>query len=132
MKVGLKSFVRRAKASITTQGPTFNLRFSKVNVSPTNTKHHWSISMTSKIKHHCRVCGLFHEDPPWGEDDKTPTYEICSCCGVEFGYGDTTLENVRALRGGWLSSGCEWLEPSDKPKNWDAEEQIKMIPEHFK
>ncbi|GHX40890.1 hypothetical protein VCSRO205_2236 [Vibrio cholerae] len=88
--------------------------------------------MTSKIKHHCRVCGLFHEDPPWGEDDKTPTYEICSCCGVEFGYGDTTLENVRALRGGWLSSGCEWLEPSDKPKNWDAEEQIKTIPDHFK
>ena len=119
-------------ASITTQGLTFNLRFSKVNVSPTNTKHHWSISMTSKIKHHCRVCGLFHEDLPWGEDDKTPTYEICSCCGVEFGYGDTTLENVRALRGGWLSSGCEWLEPSDKPKNWDAEEQIKMIPDHFK
>lgn len=35
---------------------------------------------------YCRVCGLYLGYQPWGEDGKTPSYEICPCCGVEFGY----------------------------------------------
>lgn len=87
--------------------------------------------MTSKAEHHCRVCGLYHEDSPWGEDEKSPTYEICSCCGVEFGYGDTTLNNVRALRSDWVKGGCGWEESDAKPKDWDATSQMQLIPDLF-
>ena len=34
----------------------------------------------------CRVCGKVQDDPTWGEDGKTPTFDICDCCGVQFGY----------------------------------------------
>jgi len=93
---------------------------------------HWSIFMTNRVEHHCRVCGLFHEDPPWGEDNKTPTYDICPCCGVEFGYGDTTPDNARALRHDWVEQGCAWQEPREKPGGWDANSQMGIIPPRFR
>jgi hypothetical protein len=40
----------------------------------------------------CRVCGLELEEPPWGDDSKSPTFEHCPYCGVEFGYGDAISE----------------------------------------
>ena len=36
-------------------------------------------------KIYCRICGYRLGFEPWGDDEKTPTYEICPCCGVEFG-----------------------------------------------
>lgn len=33
--------------------------------------------------HNCRVCGLYIEDFPWGDDGNCPTYEICPCCGAK-------------------------------------------------
>lgn len=53
----------------------------------------------------CRVCGKIQDDPPWGEDGKCPNYDICDCCGVEFGYGDCTLTAIRASRERWLVNG---------------------------
>lgn len=50
----------------------------------------------------CRVCGKIQSDPPWGLDGQCPTYEICDCCGVEFGYGDCTPEAARAWRKHWI------------------------------
>jgi hypothetical protein len=70
-------------------------------------------------KHHCRVCGLFNSDPPWGEDGKTPTFIICDCCGVEFGYEDSTIESTNRFRDKWMNSGCCWFNKSKKPKDWN-------------
>ena len=39
-------------------------------------------------KFYCRICGYRLGFEPWGDDGKTPTYEICPCCGVEFGNED--------------------------------------------
>ncbi len=50
----------------------------------------------------CHVCGLVQDEPPWGGDGRTPTFDICDCCGVEFGYEDSTLESVRRYRKAWL------------------------------
>lgn len=36
-------------------------------------------------RHNCRVCGYYIDDLPWGKDGNCPTYEICPCCGDEFG-----------------------------------------------
>lgn len=53
----------------------------------------------------CRVCGytdaIFF---PWGKDGKTPSFEICECCNVEFGYEDYQLSSIRRYRQKWLLS----------------------------
>lgn len=80
----------------------------------------------------CRVCGNIQVDPPWGEDAQSPTYDICDCCGVEFGYGDCTLVAIKAFRHKWLSKGANWKYPEAKPENWTLEEQMKNIPNEYK
>lgn len=59
----------------------------------------------------CRVCGYEPPDPPWGMDGNSPTFVFCSCCGVEWGYGDATPKAIMAHRARWLSEGALWYEP---------------------
>jgi len=59
--------------------------------------------------YHCRVCGLRQESKVWGEDGKSPTFEMCACCGVEFGYEDSNLKSIRRYRENWLAEGHKWL-----------------------
>lgn len=85
-------------------------------------------------KYYCRICGLYQgkDHPPWGEDGKSPSFDICECCGVEFGYGDCFLDDIKRLRKEWLDNGASWDDSKYKPKNWSLEEQMKNIPEEFK
>ena len=41
----------------------------------------------------CRVCGYINDEITW-EKGIYPTYNICPCCGVEFGY---LLENIEKV-----------------------------------
>jgi hypothetical protein len=89
--------------------------------------------MANNIKNlACRVCGNIQSDPPWGEDGQCPTYDICDCCGVEFGYGDCTLEATKAFRKKWLSAGANWKYPNEKPSDWSLEKQMENIPKEYK
>ncbi|WP_407906848.1 hypothetical protein [Escherichia coli] len=45
----------------------------------------------------CRVCGAEQPEAPWGDDGETPTYDICNCCGVEFGYEDSTVQSIKKI-----------------------------------
>jgi hypothetical protein len=81
---------------------------------------------------HCRVCGFLHDSPPWGPSGIDPSFEICACCGVEFGYEDATLSAVRNYRMTWCERGCPWFEPQRRPATWSAEEQMKGIPEEYR
>jgi len=87
--------------------------------------------MHNEEKYFCRVCGYKYLKPPWGEDGKTPLFEYCDCCGVEFGYGDSTLKSIRKHREKWLSGGAKWLNEKNKPDGWDLKEQLKKIPDAF-
>jgi hypothetical protein len=80
---------------------------------------------------YCRVCGL-QQDQPWGEDGETPSFSICPCCGVEFGYEDSLPEGVRAFRKEWLGAGAPWFRPTSKPENWNLEAQMRNIPTKFR
>jgi hypothetical protein len=80
----------------------------------------------------CRVCGLLQDEPPWGEDSNTPTFNICECCGTEFGYEDATAKAIQASRARWLSNGARWYLPEFKPENWQLEEQLQQIPPQFR
>ena len=87
--------------------------------------------MHSKETFHCRVCGLEHQDEPWGLDGKSPTFDICICCGVEFGYQDTTPESAARFRARWLDDGANWRDPKKKPDDWDMVAQLAQIPSKF-
>ena len=82
-------------------------------------------------RHNCRVCGYFINDLPWGKDGNCPTYEICPCCGVEFGNEDCTKESTKQYREKWINEGAKWFEPEEKPLKWNKEEQFVNIPQEF-
>jgi hypothetical protein len=81
--------------------------------------------------HNCRICGLYFDHFPWGENGDCPTYEICPCCNVEFGYEDYSLESIRKYRSNWLKSGANWFDKKRKPDEWNLEEQLENIPKDF-
>lgn len=62
-------------------------------------------------KYVCRVCGCVLDAPPWGDDGSTASFDICPCCGVEFGYEATTLAGIGEFRREWLAGGAKWFSP---------------------
>jgi len=84
----------------------------------------------------CLVCGLAFigddSELPWGPDGESPTFNFCPCCGVEFGYGDFTIESVRQRRSEWVAAGHEWRQPDERPAEWDLEAQLARLPERVR
>lgn len=72
----------------------------------------------------CHICGYKLGFSPWGEDGNNPSYEICPCCGAEFGCDDYTSKSIKAYREKWIKSGAKWFNPSMKPDNWDLKKQL--------
>lgn len=75
----------------------------------------------------CRVCGLVQSEPPWGSDGKSPTFNYCPCCGVEFGYGDATPVAIQKWRQKWIAGGAKWDAPNEKPAMWEWQEQLAHV-----
>ena len=73
----------------------------------------------------CKVCGFLHDSRPWGETGHEPSFEICSCCGVEFGYEDATPLAAQTYRSNWIKQGCPWFEPGRRPPAWNLEDQMR-------
>lgn len=89
--------------------------------------------VAEKELYHCRVCGLKQSEKQWGDDGNTPSYNICSCCGVEFGNEDFYLDDLREYRDEWLNTKKgKWFKPKKIPENWSLEEQLRQIPEKYK
>jgi hypothetical protein len=84
--------------------------------------------MMKSARWRCRVCGLDGLEPPWGEDNASPTYALCACCGVELGYQDASLAGIRRYRPQWLARGARWDNPHELPDRWDLEKQLRQIP----
>jgi rubredoxin len=82
--------------------------------------------------HNCRVCGFYIEGKPWGDDGKTPSYEICPCCGVEFGNEDYTVESIKKYRDNWVGKGMVWFDSNLTPTGWNFEEQFKNVSIEFR
>lgn len=61
------------------------------------------------------------------DEDDDPSYEICLCCGFQFGYDDcdqgyTFIE----YRKEWLEKGAIWFR-SEKTARWSLEKQLRNI-----
>ena len=56
----------------------------------------------------CPVCGFPDlEDEPYTEDG-TPSYEICECCGFQFGYQEGGERAHTDWRQRWITNGTVW------------------------
>ena len=58
----------------------------------------------------------------------SPSYEFCSCCGVEAGHEDYSIQSIRQYRTDWIHKGARWYENWKKPVDWNLEAQLKNIP----
>ena len=73
----------------------------------------------------CPVCGFPDLIEPHLDPMGSPTYAICPCCGVEFGYDDASRSHSE-LRAAWLANGAPWWsERQSPPERWSAETQLK-------
>lgn len=83
----------------------------------------------SNNNYYCHVCGApLGNFAPWGEDELSPTFEICDCCDVEYGYEDYILPSLLAFRASWLSGGGLWRNTNAKPKGLTLEFQLQCVP----
>ncbi len=87
--------------------------------------------MHNDESYRCRVCGMKQDFQPWGRDGKIPSFEICGCCGVEFGYEDSTQKSIKKYRETWMKNGGAWAIPKEAPSGWSLEEQLKQIPNEY-
>lgn len=76
----------------------------------------------------CPVCGFEGlKEPPFTKDND-PSFEVCSCCGFEFGFdGDNSLDCFTTYRKHWISEGTPWFNPKLKPKDWDYKKQLENV-----
>jgi hypothetical protein len=57
-----------------------------------------------------------------------PSYEVCPCCGFEFGNDDEpgtappiTFEQFLV---DWVANGLNWFAPERRPPTWSLDEQL--------
>jgi len=79
----------------------------------------------------CLVCGFVGlKEPPY-DNNNYPSYEICPCCGFEYGFSDTSQGyTYKSYREEWILNGFVFFYGDLKPSNWGKEfliEQMKNI-----
>ncbi len=81
----------------------------------------------------CPVCGYSElEESPYDKFGDS-SFEICPCCGTEFGYHDFVKNKKdltlrwKSLREKWLRKNAKWHFPEKKPKKWSLKEQLKNL-----
>ena len=76
-------------------------------------------------RYFCPVCGFRGlKEVPYDEHG-APSYEICPCCGFEFGFEETG-EQAR-FREDWIRKGAPWFMPEQKPAGWDLQKQLASL-----
>ena len=74
----------------------------------------------------CPVCGYKGlDEAPYNENGEG-SFEICFCCGYEFGFDDESEEiSHEDYRKNWIEQGAQWFDEEEKPEGWDLEAQLK-------
>jgi hypothetical protein len=71
--------------------------------------------------HYCPVCGFGPFAEPYAcVDELRQSFEICPCCGCEYGHDDCEQRLAQ-----WVASGCQWFEPKERPENWSLDAQLR-------
>ena len=79
------------------------------------------------MNHRCPVCGYAGlEHPPRGTEGGG-SYEICPCCGFQFGVDDDDRGiSASAWRDRWIRSGMKWSSAGiAPPEDWNPGRQLR-------
>ena len=80
----------------------------------------------ARLPRHSIVRGL---TPPYADHFGLASYEVCHCCGFEFGNDDdpgtAAGESFEQFLTDWVSDGCKWFQPDERPDDWDLERQLR-------
>lgn len=74
----------------------------------------------------CPICGYNKlQETPYDKDGN-PSYEVCKCCGFEFGFDEYIEDNngeilefsdaLKIYRSNWIKAGAILFSPNDFPK----------------
>ena len=75
----------------------------------------------------CPVCGYDGLDEAAFDDARAPSYDICDCCGTQFGYDDARTPHS-VLRAKWITNGMPWdSRVVSAPPDWDPVEQLRRV-----
>lgn len=82
----------------------------------------------NKENHICPVCGFSKlEEPPY-DSKGYPTYVVCSCCGYEFGFDDSSNKmTFEEYREKWVDEGFKFFSKEYKPQNWSKSMMLKQL-----
>lgn len=84
-----------------------------------------TLMLNKKTVFICPVCMYPDLDEAPYDSFGCASYNICPCCGTEFGYDDSSVTHL-ALRQRWRESGMRWWSVSQSPpQGWSAELQLK-------
>jgi len=73
----------------------------------------------------CPVCGFKGlKEMPYDKQG-SPSYEICHCCGFEFGLDDKA--SMDQFRENWIKKGAPWFTPKLKPEDWNLQKQLENL-----
>ncbi len=81
------------------------------------------------LTHYCPVCGFDKLAEPARNKTGGASFEICSCCGFQFGVTDDdkgiSYDNYRQE---WIEKGMPWSSSGQKaPKAWNAQTQLANL-----
>ncbi|MGG0821641.1 hypothetical protein ABE099_02090 [Paenibacillus turicensis] len=85
------------------------------------------------MKYYCLVCNYDGLDEAPYSDVGTPSYEICPCCGFQYGYHDDDENDEKEKhyiewRQKWIKDDYRWRDESTLPSaDWDPVEQLKRM-----
>jgi hypothetical protein len=85
-------------------------------------------SLNSK---YCPVCGFYLDFYPWV--GKSPSDEICPCCGIQFGNDDMAGGDINKRRliyyqwkQQWITEKMPWRSMGiTPPKHWNPQSQVR-------
>lgn len=75
----------------------------------------------------CRVCGFRNMGSPRGDDGRTLSFAYCPCCGVEWGYPDSSPAGVARFREAWLAAGAPWRDPSSPEDGLTTAQRLRWL-----
>lgn len=68
-------------------------------------------------------------EPPYSQYFGMPSYEVCSCCGFEFGNDDEPgtrePDTFQSYLAEWVANGAVWFSPEKRPVGWSLDRQLQ-------
>jgi hypothetical protein len=81
----------------------------------------------------CPVCGFDDLDEPPYSDAGDGLFEICPCCGFQFGVSDDNQGvSFHEWREWWINQGMSWSSKGiPAPQGWDPHQQLSNLTERI-